>query len=137
MILPFLLNIEHCWPFISRHSKMFQMTYMIIITLLLIYDFFPVSLLSHIVSSEVLLGIMIVLFLSVQFKKDGHADHEMRIKAQFFYTLYLLSLVGLLTALGGRSTIGISFNDVFLWIVLLLSCYPIFSYWKKAKQPET
>lgn len=67
MILPFLLNIEHCWPFISRHSKMFQMTYMIIITLLLIYDFFPVSLLSHFVSSEVLLGIMIVLFLSFLF----------------------------------------------------------------------
>lgn len=22
MILPFLLNIEHCWPFISPHSKM-------------------------------------------------------------------------------------------------------------------
>ncbi len=51
MILPFLLNIEHCWPFISPHSKMkgfkqqkrecemiflnpFQMIYMIIITLL-------------------------------------------------------------------------------------------------------
>lgn len=128
MILPFLLNIEHCWPFISPHSKMFQMTYMLIITLLLINDFFPVLFLSDIVSPEVPLGALIGLFLSVLFKKDGHANHDARIKAQLFYTLYLLSLVGLLTALGGRSTIGISFNDVFLWIVLLLSCYHIFSY---------
>ncbi|WP_144528194.1 hypothetical protein [Peribacillus simplex] len=48
----------------------FQMIYMIIITLLLINDFFPVSFLSHIVSPEVLLGVMIGLFLSVLFKKD-------------------------------------------------------------------
>ncbi|MGG0788914.1 hypothetical protein [Peribacillus simplex] len=115
----------------------FQMIYMIIITLLLINDFFPVSFLSHIVSPEVLLGVMIGLFLSVLFKKDGHTDHDVRIKAQLFYTMYLLSLVGVLTALGGRSTIGISLNDLFLWIVLLLSCCHTFSYWKKAKQSET
>ncbi|CAH0236142.1 MULTISPECIES: hypothetical protein [Peribacillus] len=66
---------------------------------------------------------MIGLFLSVLFKKDGHADHDVRIKAQLFYTLNLLSLVGVLTALGGRATIGISYHT--------------FSYWKKAKQSET
>ncbi|MGG4267230.1 hypothetical protein [Peribacillus simplex] len=115
----------------------FQMIYMIIITLLLIYDFFPVFFLSDIVSPEVLLWVMIGLFLSDLFKKNSHTDHDARIKEQLIYTLYLLSLVGVLTALGGRSTIGISFNDVFLWIVLLLTCYHIFSYWKKAKQSET
>jgi hypothetical protein len=115
----------------------FQMIYMIIITLLLIYDFFPVFFLSDIVSPEVLLWVMIGLFFSVLFKKNSHTNHDPRIKEQLFYTFYLLSIVGVLTALGGRSTIGISFNDVFLWIVLILSCYHIFSYWKKAKQPET
>ncbi|MED3907681.1 hypothetical protein [Peribacillus simplex] len=115
----------------------FQMIYMIIITLLLIYDFFPVFFLSDIVSPEVLLGVMIGLFLSVLFKKDGHADNGARIKEQVFYTLYLLSVVGVLTALGGQSAIGISLTDVFLWIALLLSCYHTFSYWKKAKQPKT
>ncbi len=115
----------------------FQMIYMIILTLLLIYDFFPVFFLSNIISPEVLLGVMIGLFLSILFKKDRHADHGPKFKEQLFSTLYLLSLVGMLTALGGRSTIGISLNNVFLWIVLLLSCYHTFSYWKKAKQSET
>ncbi|MDP1418264.1 hypothetical protein Q8G35_07555 [Peribacillus simplex] len=114
----------------------FQMIYMIIITLLLIYDFFPVFFLSDIFSPEVLLGVMIGLFLSVLFKKDGRADHGAKFKEQLLYTFYLLSVVGVLTALGGRSAIGISLNDVFLWIVLLLSCCHIYSYWKKAKQPE-
>ncbi|TDL88587.1 hypothetical protein E2R55_15480 [Vibrio vulnificus] len=115
----------------------FQMIYMIILTLLLIHDFFPVFFLSDIVSPEVLLGIMIGLFLSVLFKKDRHVDHGAKFKEQLFSTLYLLSLVVLLTALGGRSTIGISLKDVFLWIVLLLSCYHTFSYWKKTKQSQT
>ncbi|PEO46249.1 hypothetical protein CN563_14900 [Bacillus sp. AFS026049] len=115
----------------------FQMIYMIILTLLLIYDFFPVFFLSDIIPPEVLLGVMIGLFLSILFKKDRHADHGAKFKEQLFSTLYLLSLVGMLTALGGRSTIGISLNNVFLWIVLLLSCYHTFSYWKKAKQSET
>ncbi|MBT2646635.1 hypothetical protein J7E52_07850 [Bacillus sp. ISL-34] len=74
----------------------FQMIYMIIITLLLIYDFFPVFFLISFQG----------LFRSVLFKKDLHTDHGVRIKSQLFYTMYLLSLVGVLTALGGRSTVG-------------------------------
>ncbi len=60
------------------------------------------------------------------FKKDGHAN--ISCENQGAGVLHLVSpfVVGVLTALGGKSAIGISLTNVYLWIALLLSCYYLF-----------
>ncbi|WP_373921293.1 hypothetical protein [Peribacillus muralis] len=107
--------------------------YLIVITFMLVYDFFP-NTLPTIVLPKIILGLLIGFYLSLLFKKNRHADDRAKFKEQVISILYLLFLIGLLTALGGKSSVGISFNNAFLWVVLLLSVFPIYSNWRKAKK---
>ncbi|PJN89340.1 hypothetical protein [Bacillus sp. mrc49] len=106
--------------------------YIIVITCLLVFDFFP-SILPNIILPKIILGLLIGFYLSLLLKKERHADHRAKFKEQMLSTLYLLFLIGLLTALGGKSSVGISFDNAFLWLVLLLPCFQIYLNWRKVK----
>ncbi|WP_057913130.1 hypothetical protein [Peribacillus muralis] len=107
--------------------------YLIVITFLLVYDFFP-NILPTIILPEIILGLLIGFYLSLLLKRDRHANHRAKFKEQILSILYLLFLIGMLTALGGKSSVGLSFNNAFLWVVLLLSIFPIYSNWGKTKK---
>ncbi|WP_285765837.1 hypothetical protein [Peribacillus sp. SI8-4] len=106
--------------------------YLIVITCLLVYDFFP-NILPNIILPEIILGLLIGFYLSLLLKKDRHADHGTRFRVQMLSTLYLLFLIGLLKALGGKSSVGISFDNAFLWLVLLLPSFLTYLNRRKAK----
>lgn len=105
------------------------------ISLLLAYDFFPkISQTLTLPISFFLLLTVGLLLISVLFKRNRNADDKEVLKWQVFITTYLLFLILLFTVLGGKSTTGISFSNGFLWIMLLISIFDIFSRWKKIKK---
>jgi len=61
----------------------------------------------------------------------------MVLKWQIVSTVYILFLMVLLTALGGKSVSGISFDNGFLWIVFLFSLFEMYFKWKKIKRSKT
>ena len=103
-----------------------------IFTLLFIYDFFPNIPLADAIPKGVLItGILGLLLFSFLFKKYKEPDHKEILKWQVFMTIYILSLMGILTLLGGRSSSGIAFDCGFLWVVLFIALFEMYGQWKK------
>jgi len=113
----------------------FDVVALISFTLLLIFDYFPnLSFASEIPKGVLLLLIILLFSFSILFRRYLHPSSLEIFKWQVLSTIYLLFLMVLLTILGGKSTVGIAFDNVFLWIALLLIAYEMFSQWKKVKQ---
>ncbi len=106
-------------------------------TLFILYDYFPNIPLADVFPARILIVLIVGLFLfSLVFKKHSDKENKQILAWQIFSTVYLLILLGLLTLLGGKSTTGISFDNGFLWIILLISIFQIKSQWKKVKLSE-
>ncbi|MDQ0271740.1 hypothetical protein J2S17_003628 [Cytobacillus purgationiresistens] len=106
-------------------------------TLLFLYDYFPNTLLANSIPKGVLVALILGLFLfSLLFKKYRDTNNKEILKWEILSTIYILFLMGLFTILGGQSSSGISFDNGFLWIVLMISLFEIFSQWKKVKRIE-
>lgn len=75
-----------------------------------------------------LIGLLLVGML---FEWKIRVDDKDALKWQVYITTYILYLMGLFTVLGGKSTVGMSFNNGFFWLVLLISLLKIISQWKK------
>lgn len=118
--------------------KSLQVITLIIFTLLIVNDYFSNLSLARTVPDDILLWVIFGLFfISFLFRKVKYYNHKERLKWQVLSLVYLLSLLALLTVLGGQSTAGIAFDSPFLWIILLISCFDIYSRWKKLKQEQT
>ncbi|QBP43123.1 hypothetical protein E2636_15490 [Paenisporosarcina antarctica] len=108
---------------------------LISITILLIFYYFPnIPLASSIPKGTLILLIIVLCIFSILFRRYIHPSSLEIFKWKVLSTIYLLFLMVLLTILGGKSTVGIAFNNVFLWIALLLINYEMFSQWKKVKK---
>lgn len=107
-------------------------------TLLFVYDYFPDNFLSYKIPKEVMITVFVGLFLfSLFFKRFRGTDDKVVLRWQISSTAYILFLMGLLTALGGKSVSGISFDSGYLWIVFLFSVFDMYSKWKKMKRSKT
>lgn len=121
-----------------KSLKYFDIIALISITMLLIFDYFPNLPLASSIPKSVLILLIIVLFMfSILFRRYINPSSLEIFKWQVLSTLYLIFLMVLLTILGGKSTVGIAFTNVFLWIALLLVAYELYSQWKKVKQTDT
>lgn len=114
--------------------KSLQVIKHIILTLFIVYDYFPDLPLAYAIPSGVLLWLFVGLFFVSFFFRE--LNHKVSLKWQVLSLTYFVSLLAWLMILGGQSTAGISFNNVFLWIFLLMSCFDIYSQWKKLKQQK-
>ncbi|MGW6299428.1 hypothetical protein [Peribacillus butanolivorans] len=69
-----------------------------------------------------IIGIIIVVIIYIAINRKTDEDNK---KSSFIgeaaFILYSLILIGVLTLMGGESTVGISLNNPILWFVLLLS----------------
>jgi L-asparagine transporter-like permease len=103
-------------------------------TLLFVYDYFPNILFAKAILKSILIWLTVGLLLfNLIFKRYRKPNKLEVFKRQLFSTFYILFLIGLFTILGGESSTGLSLNNVFFWIVFLLSSFEMFSQWKKVK----
>lgn len=121
-----------------KSFKGVHIIFLIFLTILFVYDYFPNATLENIIPKNVLILLIVVLVLfSLLFKRYKNSNNIEIFKWQLFTTVYILLLIVFLTILGGQSTCGISFENIFFWIVLFLSCLEMFIQFKKAKQSDT
>ena len=117
--------------------KPLDILFIFVFTLLVVYDYFPTISLADAIPKGVLSSlILVILAVSLLFKRYRETNNKEIFQWQIFFTIYILLLLGLLTALGGQSTSGVAFDNGVLWIVLLLSLFDIYSQWKKLKKSE-
>lgn len=102
------------------------------LTIIIAYDYFPnVSRMVTIPKLVIIFLLIDLLFISMLFEWKIRVDDKDALKWQVFITTYILFLMGLFTVLGGQSTVGMSFDNGFFWIVLFISLLKIISLWKK------
>ncbi|WP_019414892.1 hypothetical protein [Paenisporosarcina sp. TG20] len=106
-------------------------------TLLFLFDYFPNIPLVDLIPKNFLIALIVGLYVfSLLFKKYRDIDDKGILKWQIYSTAHVLFLMGLFTVLGGESSSGISFENGFLWIVLLFSVFEMVSQWRKIKRSE-
>lgn len=121
-----------------KSFKGIDIIFLIFLTNLFVYDYFPNTTFENIIPKNFLILLIVVLVLfSLRFKGYKNSNNLEIFKWQLFTTVYILFLIVLLTILGGQSTCGISFENVYFWIVLFISCLEMFFKFKKAKQSKT
>ena len=114
-----------------------QVISLIIFTPVIVFDYFPNLSLARMIPNGIFLWLFLSLFLiSFLFKRFSDDNPRKGLEWQVLSLVYLLSLLALLTILGGQSTAGIAFDHPFLWLILLMSCFDIYSRWKKLKQEQ-
>jgi len=122
--------------------KPLDVIFILALTFLLVYDYFPnispAGALPKVVSIALMALILGIFLFSLMFKKfrDNDTNNKEILKGQIFLTIYFLFLIGVFTIFGGRSSSGIAFDNIFLWIFLLISFFDMYSQWKKVKREE-
>jgi len=106
----------------------------IALTLLLVHDFFPDSFLSNLIPIKLNVWIILSLCLiSILFKRLRRSDGKVNRKGQILSLIYLISVILILTYLGGESASGLGLGNVGVWIALAISIGEIFSQKRKFK----
>lgn len=120
-----------------KHLKVSDLIFYIPLTLLIVYDYFPDTLLSKIIPRNINIWIILSLYLiSIFFKRFRRSNNIENINGQIFWLIYLLFIMLLLTILGGTSTSGIGFNNVGVWVTLAISLGEISSQKRKLNARE-
>lgn len=120
-----------------RFLKIFEIIIILSFTLLFVYDYFPNIPLADAIPKSILIALIVGLYLfSLLFKKYRVKNNKEILKWKIFSTAYILFIMAFFTVLGGRSSTGMSLDNVFLWIVFLISVFEMSSQWKKVKQSE-
>lgn len=120
-----------------RFLKIFEVIIILSFTLLFVYDYFPNIPLADAILKSILIALIVGLYLfSLLFKKYRVKNNKEILKWKIFSTAYILFIMAFFTVLGGRSSTGMSLDNVFLWIVFLISVFEMSSQWKKVKQSE-
>lgn len=105
--------------------------FLVCITILLIFDYFPEIPLINIIPLYAIKWIILTLFLITIL--ISHRNKENTLKWQIFIVSFILVLMGLLTVIGGNSASGISFGNKYLWVVLFITILDMLSQFKKYK----
>lgn len=120
-----------------KHLKVSDLIFYIPLTLLIVYDYFPDTLLSKIIPRNINIWIILSLYLiSIFFKRFRRSNNIENINGQIFWLIYLLFIMLLLTILGGTSTSGIGFNNIGVWVTLAISVGEISSQKRKLNARE-
>ncbi|WP_283152746.1 hypothetical protein [Guptibacillus hwajinpoensis] len=105
------------------------------ITMLLIYDYFPdMSLQETFPSSILLLLLFGGVVASFLFKRLREYTVKELFQSQLFMIVYLLFLLAVLKLAGGESTLGISFSNLGVWAIVIISLLQLVVLWKKLKR---
>lgn len=111
-------------------KKISRLAVLIILTVLIINDYFPDLLFSFRSSNLILILVIFVLFAINNFM-FAHDPAKKKLKSELFLLLYLAALLVLLTLAGGHSTSFLSLDNSILWILFAFDLLRIRFLWKK------
>ncbi|MGG1686541.1 hypothetical protein [Pseudalkalibacillus sp. NRS-1564] len=116
-------------------AKAIEGLFLFSITMLLIYDYFPdMSLQETFPSSILLLLLFGAVVASFLFKRLREYTVKELFQSQLFMIVYLLFLLAVLKLAGGESTLGISFSNLGVWAIVIISLLQLVVLWKKLKR---
>ncbi len=116
-------------------AKAIEGVFLFSITLLLIYDYFPDMSLQETFPSSILLLLMFgSVVASFLFKRLREYTVKELFQSQLFMIIYLLFLLAVLKLVGGESTLGISFSNLGVQVIVIMSLLQLVFLWKKLKR---
>ncbi|MDO6654652.1 hypothetical protein [Anaerobacillus sp. 1_MG-2023] len=116
-------------------AKAIEGLFLFSITLLLIYDYFPDMSLQETFPSSILLLLMFgTVVASFLFKRLREYTVKELFQSQLFMIIYLLFLLAVLKLVGGESTLGISFSNLGVQVIVIMSLLQLVVLWKKLKR---
>ncbi|MGG0668804.1 hypothetical protein ABE073_09750 [Lederbergia citrisecunda] len=104
-----------------------------VISFLLYKDFFPEG-------ESTGLGMVFIIYFTYclsHYKLDKSiklSKEEKYVISQGLLTAYLVLLIAVFTLLKGKSSVGISFDNIFFWLVLMISIIELIARWRKVKR---
>ncbi|MFD1928413.1 hypothetical protein ACFSFY_10150 [Sporosarcina siberiensis] len=115
--------------------KLLGITALVLLTFLMIYDFFPKFISYIYIPKSMLLGLILLTFLIGIFMShfDKGDSSKVTLIWQVVSLAYLFALIMIFTLVGGVSQVGLSLTDPFLWIVFFISIFDIVKGYKKMK----
>ena len=107
------------------------------VTLLLIYDYFPTSGLTEVLPQRVLFWFLIGTVVMIALvKTTANATEKSSFQWQLFILIYAFLLIACLGWAGGESTVGISFKDPLFWMVSFIALVQLGFQWKRMRREK-
>lgn len=114
--------------------KITELIFYIALTNLIIYDFFPHTILSTVIPQSWNIWLMIgVLVFGLIFRHNHDMDKTESVAGQLFSFFYLLVLIIVLTLLGGSSVSGIGLRDIGFWIAAIMGIWEMLTTIRKTR----
>jgi len=104
-------------------------------TLLMVHDFFPATLSFLKIPHWAIIVIILIIFICISSFNDKEKEAERAFKWNIFTSFYLMSLIILLSLLGGKSAAGLSLDSPIVWALFFVSIFKIYDEVKR-KQAE-
>lgn len=120
-----------------QRDKVVLLLLLSLMTILLLFDFFPGISEIVLVPKPILVGSLLVVYCAGIFLTPTKKEQKFDVLWQVMYPLYLLLLLLIFTLLGGNSQSGISFSNPILWVVLLISALDIRKSYKKGMAEQS
>ncbi|MGE8203301.1 hypothetical protein ACQKP0_01875 [Heyndrickxia sp. NPDC080065] len=109
-----------------------ESVFLLCLTILLVFDYFPQKTLISIIPFGAIKWIIIAVFLiSMIFNQNKSSNAKESFKRSLFLLSYFILLIGLLNILGGKSSVGISFDSFYFWIVVIIAVWEMRQQYKK------
>ena len=107
------------------------------VTLLLIYDYFPTIGLTEVLPLRVLFWLLIGTVVVIALvKTTANATEKGSFQWQLFILIYVFLLIAFLGWAGGESTVGISFKDPLFWMVSFIALVQLGFQWKRMRREK-
>ncbi len=103
---------------------------LLVITILLINDYFSNVIFPFQVSNLQLILLLLVLFVVNHFMADNDSNKQ-KLKSELFLLIYIAGLIVLLTLLGGESNTFLAVDNFILTILFVFDLLRIRFQWKK------
>lgn len=114
--------------------KFTELIFYIALTNLIIYDFFPQTILSNVIPQSWNIWLMIgVIVFELIFRHNCDMDKAESVAGQLFSFFYLLILIIVLTLLGGSSVSGIGLRDIGFWIAAIMGVWEMLTTIRKTR----
>ena len=102
-------------------------------TYLLLKDHFP-QLMGFDMGKWIAIAVISILFLAGGFAAKKHSNGKTQALWMLASTFYLLALLIVLPLFGGKSSMGISFSNPIIWLLLAITAVQISSKLSKRKR---